>query len=205
LLLKYFNNTWVCELLETKIKLIIDKPDRIVINESLNPWRWGGLDFNIAQLALVLIYPFILLGRSSTKIVLDCAFGSVTIESRLLFSHRKRQVPFSDIVNVSLSRRGVTHLAGPGSTDNPGISTPFPLSLGDLSLNLSDKLSLRLVTAYWTDKSLRDIGGKISEIIEKPFVEDTINESKLPSYNESKLPSYNESKLPSYNESKLPS
>ena len=114
-------------MLETRIKLIEDRPDRIVIGESLRPWQWGGLGFSPVQVALLLLFPFILMVKGTRKVAFDAAYQTVTADSRILFARRQKHVQFSDIENILLSPRRVTLVVGGTGTGRHtagDVSTP---------------------------------------------------------------------------------
>lgn len=159
-------------MLETKIKVIEDRPDHILIKESLRPWQWGGLSFGPAQISAVLVYLVNLVVKGTRKIVFEGAYQAVTINSRTLFSRKQKQVQFAEIENVSLSLQKMTRA---GDNANPSLAT-LSLELGELSLILLNKSNVKIVTTYLSDKEIRVIGKKISELIRKPFIEnDKVN------------------------------
>ncbi len=160
-------------MLETKIKLLEDRPDRIAITEIIRPWQWGGPAFSPVQIVLVLLFPVMLILKGSRKVVFDRAYQSVTIDCGILFLRQRKQVQFAAVGNILLPLREVTRVVTGGSPSHQGmgdIGLPVTLDLGDLSLSLLDKSKLKIATAYWSDKKIRSIGKKIGELIEKPFL-----------------------------------
>jgi len=153
-------------MLETKIVLLEDKPNLIVIKESQRPWQWGGFSFNLASVTSILVFLVMLVVKGNIKISFERAFQTVTLHSRVLFSRKKKTVQFAEIENISLSPGKMTRA---GDNANPSLAT-LSLDLADISLNLTNKSSLKILTAYWSDKEIRIAGKKIADLLEKPFV-----------------------------------
>ena len=153
-------------MLETKIKVLEDRPDLIVIKESFKPWQWGGFSFNLASITSILVFLIMLIVKGNIKIAFERAYQSVNLNSRMLFSRKQKTVQFAEIENVSLFSSKATRA---GDNDNPSLAT-LSLDLAEISLNLIDKSTLKILTAYWTDKEIRIIGKKIADLLEKPFI-----------------------------------
>ncbi|MBN2238158.1 MAG: hypothetical protein JW712_00150 [Dehalococcoidales bacterium] len=152
-------------MLETRIKIIENRPDRLVYTESVKPWPWGGFSLDPSQVIMLVAYPFIKAVKGSNRVSIDTAYQSMTIESRGFFSGRKKEYPFRSIESIVVSPRNYTPTTG-GQW-----SAVHPIHLGELTVILNDETRLNAATAYWNDHKLKDIGRKISELTGKPFDE----------------------------------
>jgi hypothetical protein len=160
-------------MLETKIRLLEDRPDLIVIKESFRPWEWGGFSFNLASITSILVFLVMMVGKGNSKVLFERAYQAVTLNSGILFSRKQKTVQFAEIEKISLSPCKMTRA---GDNANPSLAT-LSLDLGELLLTLSDKSSVKIATAYWSDKEIRVLGKKIAELLGKPFI---INERNNP-------------------------
>lgn len=161
-------------MLETKILLLEDRPDRIVIKQSYQPWRWGGFTFSIFQIALILAFPLILVLKGSRKITVDTAFRNINIKNSGVLSREQKQIHFSEVDNVTLSSRTTTVATDRNIIANPDtINIPIPMSLVELSFLLSNQSKVKILTGYRNNQNLSDIGNKLSTIMNKPLIEDS--------------------------------
>ncbi|MDD5038713.1 MAG: hypothetical protein PHN78_05290 [Dehalococcoidales bacterium] len=118
----------------------------------------------IAMFFSPLLLPLIWLAIDK-KIVCDKVYQSVNVNNRFLFVQRHKQIPFSEIKSISLSRRIVTRVVGSSGRDGGG--WPTTLELGNLSLTLLDETSVNIVTTYWGSQELATLGDKLSVLTEK--------------------------------------
>lgn len=153
-------------MLETRIKILEDRPDRIVVRQSLRPWQWGGPGV-LAMLLSPLLISLIWLAIDK-KIVCDKFYQSVIVNNRFLVFQRRKEIPFSEIKSIILLPRVVTRVAGGSGRGGEG-SWPVTLDLGGLSLMLADNTSVNIVTTYRDSRELATLGDKLGVVMGKPF------------------------------------
>lgn len=157
-------------LLETKVTIIEDRPDRMVISESFKPQRWGGFGLRAEDFLLLVLYPFIRLVWGARKVSFDRAYQHVRIQNRFLFSGKVTEVPFSDIERFAFTPREKTVSAGGSGRQGPGdVGMAFTLDLEELFLVPVDGTPVKISTTYRNDRLIREIGVKITELTRKPF------------------------------------
>ncbi len=155
----YTVSTQVNGMLETAVKMIEDRPDRLVIRETHRPWMWSGASGLQEYILIpVLFLVFLFFGKKTITIDAACR----RIEVRGMSSGTSFN--FDDIRAISLSRRVITRSVS-GSQMYAGTA----VNLADLSLELAAGDRRTLLTGYWHDGKLRSIGEKMSVIAGKPL------------------------------------
>lgn len=150
--------------METRTKMLEDRPDRIVLRESFMPWRWGGPQLP-AMLFIPVLWPLLRLVFDK-KTVFDRADGSIVVGKRFLFVRRQARTHFSDVDSISVSPRQITEVVAGNR-----FAGTVTIRVKDLSLTLFDGTRLNVATAYRGSPELEALGSRLGGLMGRPLVQ----------------------------------